>query len=391
MQNEKKKMKPLTRAFLIVFGWVALLVLFLWADTFCGAQSNILPASKAQQINTEYYVGSVPGWYPSIQSAVTKTCTTSGARVVIPAAAAPSDTIAAVTGGCAQASILDRNAVPEQPYTWNGSHYVAVPYGGGSAAGGNFAVQYDNNGVLGGVNFTGLVKNNGTASPPSSLTGSSTVTAVQGAGASGIAGTCGAFAANNLRATDGNGCEIDANMAVEGGGGVASNGLANANIDLTHGFSPTSSSGILFWDLTGGDQVHFGRPSGNNATGFYRNSPSMGNMLIADDSIPANFTNIGLLATMGRLGNGIGLQISSGALCAAGPGAICNILVPILTAEPDTSYVVMGCLANNASTGTPIALNTFDFNTSSFQVSIFNASTTSSTAGGRVDCIVMHP
>lgn len=106
-------------------------IVALWLGAHVSLAQN---PPHTPQLNTDYFAGTVVGWYPSIQSAVSSTCTTPGARVVIPAAAGVTDTIGAVTGGCTKVSILDRRVVPELPYVWNGSAYIAVPYASGSVS-----------------------------------------------------------------------------------------------------------------------------------------------------------------------------------------------------------------------------------------------------------------
>lgn len=90
---------------------------------------------QSPQINSDYFVGQVSGFYATIQSAVTKACTTSGARVVIPAGFTPSDSIQTVTGGCATVGIIDNRATPTASYAWTGSAYVFAGGSGGSGSG----------------------------------------------------------------------------------------------------------------------------------------------------------------------------------------------------------------------------------------------------------------
>lgn len=121
------------------------------------------------QINTTYYVGAVSGFYPTIQSAVTKACSANAATVDIPAGSTPGDTIASVTGGCSTVAIVDeRGGSGFSNYAWNGTNYVIVPIA--SAVGGNYSIQYANGLALAGANFTGPVYNNGSSSPPTAET-----------------------------------------------------------------------------------------------------------------------------------------------------------------------------------------------------------------------------
>jgi len=100
------------------------------------AQTN-QGAFNTPQMNTTLYVKSLSSGqlYPTIQSAVTKACTLGAATVDIPSGSTPADTIAAATGGCTTAGIIDERTIgttgSATGYTWNGSAYVK------SAAGGN--------------------------------------------------------------------------------------------------------------------------------------------------------------------------------------------------------------------------------------------------------------
>jgi len=93
------------------------------------------------QLNTDFYVAAVSGFYPSIQNAVTLRCAASGlgSRVIIQAGS-PADgtsgfTISAVTGGCAQVPIIDLRATPPGFYKWISTAYVLQPPTGGAAGG----------------------------------------------------------------------------------------------------------------------------------------------------------------------------------------------------------------------------------------------------------------
>lgn len=96
------------------------IVTAIFAASALGQQGPI----ATPQINNTYYVGAVQGWYPSIQSAVVAACAGSAARVSIPAASTPTDTIASVTIGCSTAGIVDDRTTPSGCYTWTGSAYV---------------------------------------------------------------------------------------------------------------------------------------------------------------------------------------------------------------------------------------------------------------------------
>lgn len=90
------------------------------------AYSQVLGPIQTPSINSDYFVGSVTGFYSTIQNAITHSCTTSGGRVIIPITSTPSDTISSVINGCSTTIIIDRRVVPEVNYQWNGSAYTAV-------------------------------------------------------------------------------------------------------------------------------------------------------------------------------------------------------------------------------------------------------------------------
>lgn len=97
------------------------------------------------QLNSDFYVGSVVGFYPTIQNAITLRCAASGlgSRVIIPAGS-PADgtsgfTISTVTGGCVKVSIEDRRAVPVGAYLWNTTGTPAYQLQGSGGGGNPFA------------------------------------------------------------------------------------------------------------------------------------------------------------------------------------------------------------------------------------------------------------
>jgi hypothetical protein len=91
--------------------------------------------STASQSDVALFVG--PNRYPTIQSAVTYACSIPGKTfaVILPSGSNPSDTIAAVKGGCVAAYISDMRATTPMNYRWNGKQYVPTIGGprGGSA------------------------------------------------------------------------------------------------------------------------------------------------------------------------------------------------------------------------------------------------------------------
>jgi hypothetical protein len=125
-----------TKILSLLLGAAMLHAVFLSAQSVQGAFST-------PQINREYYVGQVPGFYPTIQSAVTATCAIAsgpgslGSRVVV-SAGSPADgtsgyTVSAVTGGCTKVPIIDQRAQPATTCSWGGSSYSCSSGGGGGA------------------------------------------------------------------------------------------------------------------------------------------------------------------------------------------------------------------------------------------------------------------
>src|SRR5580693_4091692 len=72
--------------------------------------------STASQSDVALFVG--PNRYPTIQSAVTYACSIPGKTfaVILPSGSNPSDTIAAVKGGCVAAYISDMRATTPMNY-----------------------------------------------------------------------------------------------------------------------------------------------------------------------------------------------------------------------------------------------------------------------------------
>lgn len=121
--------------------WLLSFLLVL-TTCMCGAQTvrnfpsletdNLFKGQNSfAHVNSSFYVGQVTGLFPSIQSAVTAACLTSGARVVIPAGSVPTDTVAGVTGGCSTAVIVDQRSLPDVCYAWATGPYAATSCGGG--------------------------------------------------------------------------------------------------------------------------------------------------------------------------------------------------------------------------------------------------------------------
>ena len=128
------------------------------------------------QINRDFFVGQVNGFYPTIQSAVTATCAISsgpgslGSRVIV-SAGSPADgtsgyTISAVTG-CAKVPTIDQRAQPATTCSWGGSAYSCSGGGGG---GGISALTGDC--AASGTGSVGIIctKTNGAAFAPSATT-----------------------------------------------------------------------------------------------------------------------------------------------------------------------------------------------------------------------------
>jgi hypothetical protein len=166
----------------IVWGLLAIFIVALLLSigaTFAHAQTGPV---LTPQLNTQIYPGQVSGFYPTIQPAVTKGCTLAGATVVIspgsPATGTTGWTISAVTGGCTKVTLLDQRVFPWQPYTWNGSAYVAAPPASGTVNSASaFAPAYypaAGSAVSGATPFNGLQVDS-TTGPPTAGTSASVI------------------------------------------------------------------------------------------------------------------------------------------------------------------------------------------------------------------------
>lgn len=101
----------------------AILAALMACAHFLPAQQQMGPV-MIPQLNHTLFVGQVPGFYPTIQSAVTVACAmANGATVNIPFGTSPADTIAAATG-CTKSPIVDERAQPVQSWSWNGTAYA---------------------------------------------------------------------------------------------------------------------------------------------------------------------------------------------------------------------------------------------------------------------------
>lgn len=98
-----------------------------------------------KRLNQTFYIGSSSDMgqsFTSYQTAVTTACATTGGRILNPLGITPTDTVAAVTGGCTAASITDESTMLTTPfvatsYNWNGTAYVANPGTPASSLSGN--------------------------------------------------------------------------------------------------------------------------------------------------------------------------------------------------------------------------------------------------------------
>lgn len=93
------------------------LFIFLCASSLATlSQSGPINTS---QLNSDLYVGQVQGIYPTIQSAVSKGCSTiTGGRVIIAIGSMPSDSISDVVSGCTKVTIEDQRISPIIDYIY---------------------------------------------------------------------------------------------------------------------------------------------------------------------------------------------------------------------------------------------------------------------------------
>src|SRR5579859_3775311 len=93
-----------------IFTVIGLVIISLFTGLHLDAQYSA-PITTSQFNNT-YYVSTVPGFWPSIQSAVTQACINGNAIVSIPYGSTPTDNIASLSSGCATVIIEDKRSVP---------------------------------------------------------------------------------------------------------------------------------------------------------------------------------------------------------------------------------------------------------------------------------------
>lgn len=104
-------------------------IMLMLAWLFLYGHVSAAPAQDSSMINTmkinsTYYVGTVPGFLQTIQSAVSFACSNISGVVNIPYDATPTDTIAAVTNGCSNVEIKDERDGLTQVWTWSGTDYT---------------------------------------------------------------------------------------------------------------------------------------------------------------------------------------------------------------------------------------------------------------------------
>lgn len=88
---------------------------------------------------------------------------------------------------------------------------------------------------------------------------------------------------------------------------------------------------------------------------------------------------------------GAGMQIATGTGCLSPANNDCVATLTMLVAEPDTNYVVTGCMSLGVVGGVSIPANVGVFTTTQFEMQLFNPSPTAVTSITSVNCLVTHP
>jgi hypothetical protein len=113
----------------MILGRVRLYLLVIFGLAVSHLSGQTLGPIQTPKVNSTLYVGSATGnlpYYPSVQSAVTAACLVAPARIVIPASSTITDSIPAVTGGCATAPVVDERTFPSQCYSWTSGTYTST-------------------------------------------------------------------------------------------------------------------------------------------------------------------------------------------------------------------------------------------------------------------------
>lgn len=89
---------------------------------------------------------------------------------------------------------------------------------------------------------------------------------------------------------------------------------------------------------------------------------------------------------------GAGMQIATGTGCLSPANNDCVATLTMPVAEPDTNYVVTGCMSTGVVGGVSIPANIGGtITTTQFQMQLFNPSPTAVTSMTSVNCLVTHP
>lgn len=155
------------------------------------------------------------------------------------------------------------------------------------------------------------------------------------------------------------------------------------DVDILHGFSGNVQ--VL------GNNIDFRQGSSFNFAG----ATLSGSLTLTAGSIGAanGFVLMRTLDVNTNITNDKGLQLYSGASCAATVGAIGNFCVNTITlpvAEIDPGYKPV-CQAGSGGTGVWTVGALTGLTTTTFQVPSVTLSTTANTSGGTINCYVMHP
>jgi hypothetical protein len=417
-------MSKLRKGILIVLGWVAAMAFLLWADYSCGAQT--MGPIQTPQVDTIYYVNQVPGFYTTIQASVTKACSTVGAVIALLPGSAPADTPTAVTGGCTSTGIIDERQTPWQTYGWNGAHYVNVSSSVSVPPNLSALASNSSGSIIAATNVPFLNAASNTFTGNLIVTGNldaGTISTTRNAGITQVT----SVANMPLKIIGANVVNTALGLYNTSPGGIGWNIASVGSTPAPGAPTPTGDLGISWNAVTGGVSVdifhtsrtaaafliplattdltvsatnnaamHFGVwniqqvGSGGGAGGCI----TAGQVAFFDLSghnpicLSGNLASFLQFKVQTSVTNGAGMQVATGAACAAAAGGQCGpVTITLPVAEPDALYQVI-CNVQNVSN--PLtAVDPGTFTTTSFQVFGFNLGTATS-SGGTFVCMVIH-
>lgn len=186
--------------------------------------------------------------------------------------------------------------------------------------------------------------------------------------------------------------------------GITRTGTSDANLIMTaDGFTWTmkavgsnpgscAATGMLVLDQAGNEYICLftGSPTGTITLLQPTTVTTLGVATETVTTLTATSLSTNSLKANTTVVNGAGLQIATGAVCAttAVPLNTCVMTITLPVTEPNTSYLVSGCTAADAT----VAIDTGSIGgrtTTSFALTIIGITSTANSAG-TVSCVVTH-